>query len=412
MVTNTIPGTAAGTGFVDDARLPARDRLLDEAAMATVLGSSLGLVPTSCRRLRTKYRIGESLRVGYQLVPRSGPPVQVSLRCFAGRLPDPGPTSPDLVLEELGAFGWVFPNDRKLHSLSTFWTDREARRRVLKAGATELDLVAYAPEKSATIRCSDADQPLAFAKLYGEGRHRAAATLHRHLGPLLIDSGVGAPEVIGSDDQLGLVVLSPLSGSTISSRHTALDWYRLGRATARLHSVEAGMPLHRFERATMPRLQAAAQFITTARPDVGSAVGRLLEALERGRGQVEDEPDALLHGDLHGKNVLATDEGLGFIDLDQASVGPAASELGSAIAALRYDSGSPATPVTTFETHLLEGYAAVGRLPSRQALSWHIAAALLGERALRAVNRVRLGGLARLDDVVQAALHTVEQSAR
>ena len=47
----------------------------------------------------------------------------------------------------------------------------------------------------------------------------------------------------------------------------------------------------------------------------------------------------------------------------------------------------------TLERALLAGYATVREPPERSGLDWHLAAALLGERALRAITRLRVPGL-------------------
>jgi hypothetical protein len=51
----------------------------------------------------------------------------------------------------------------------------------------------------------------------------------------------------------------------------------------------------------------------------------------------------------------------------------------------------------------LRGYASVRLLPARQSLTWHIAAALLIERILRAVTRVRPLGLSYLPELIDDA---------
>ena len=48
----------------------------------------------------------------------------------------------------------------------------------------------------------------------------------------------------------------------------------------------------------------------------------------------------------------------------------------------------------------LVSYATTRRLPTGNSLRWHAAAALLAERALRAVNRVRPEGLRRLREIL------------
>ncbi len=63
--------TAASTLLAADPGVPQRDVLLDAREMAerfvALLGTSGPLRVEQCRRLRTKYRIGESLRVLYRV---------------------------------------------------------------------------------------------------------------------------------------------------------------------------------------------------------------------------------------------------------------------------------------------------------------------------------------------------------
>ena len=51
----------------------------------------------------------------------------------------------------------------------------------------------------------------------------------------------------------------------------------------------------------------------------------------------------------------------------------------------------------------LDGYASVRPLPSETSLAWHTAAALLTERAVRAITRVRLQTLKDLDRTIDDA---------
>ena len=52
----------------------------------------------------------------------------------------------------------------------------------------------------------------------------------------------------------------------------------------------------------------------------------------------------------------------------------------------------------------LDGYATVRTVPAYWSVRWHTAAALLTERALRSVNRVRPAGLAHLAELLDEGL--------
>ena len=110
---------------------------------------------------------------------------------------------------------------------------------------------------------------------------------------------------------------------------------------------------------------------------------------------------------MHLKNGLVTPDGASaLIDLDQAGCGPAAADLGSAIAGLRYAAivdGDARPRRRRSSARCSTATASRRALPGDAALRWHIAAALLGERALRAVNRVRPDGLAHLAGVLAHA---------
>src|SRR5262249_46029188 len=118
------------------------------------------------------------------------------------------------------------------------------------------------------------------------------------------------------------------------------------------------------------------------------------------------EPPVCLHGDVHLKNGLLAEDRVTLIDLDQAALGPAAADLGSLLAGLQYRGCVGVfsrSTVHALATAFLAGYAAVRPLPSPTSLRWHTAAALLEERAWRAVNRLRLRGLQYLDALLAHA---------
>jgi Ser/Thr protein kinase RdoA (MazF antagonist) len=109
--------------------------------------------------------------------------------------------------------------------------------------------------------------------------------------------------------------------------------------------------------------------------------------------------EVLLHGDPHGGNVLVEDGAATLIDLDQAARGDAAADLGGVLAGLRTAARLGALPSHAEQSAtraLLDGYGRVRSLPTAAALRWHVAAALLVERSLRAVTRARPEHLRRL----------------
>jgi Ser/Thr protein kinase RdoA (MazF antagonist) len=101
------------------------------------------------------------------------------------------------------------------------------------------------------------------------------------------------------------------------------------------------------------------------------------------------------------------ENGVALIDLDQASVGPPAADLGSLLAALCYERhiGLLTGPnERALADVFLTGYQQFGMLPGPESLRWHMAAGLFAERAFRAVSRIRLRGLQCLPELLMDAM--------
>ena len=175
----------------------------------------------------------------------------------------------------------------------------------------------------------------------------------------------------------------------------------LGAALSVLHAqpTDGFAP---FTRLDPDQLVAAGDLVCAARPDLASVTDGLVGVLLR--TAPTPGPNVLLHGDLHPKNVLVHDNGVSLVDFDEASVGPAAAELGGVLARLwcprPRDTIDPDTAQAAAEALL----AAYDRRPSRADLLWYAAAALLVERAVRAISRVDAAAIGDLERVLVTAL--------
>ena len=161
-----------------------------------------------------------------------------------------------------------------------------------------------------------------------------------------------------------------------------------------------------FTRLDPGRLGAAGEVLQLARPDLAPLVQSLVDALLRSP-PTRGEP-VLLHGDLHPKNVLVHDAGISLVDLDQAGAGPAAAEVGGMLARLWCPRpGDEITDDTACSRGRLVPHVLRPALGHRDLL-WYAAAALLVERAARAVHRVDVRTLAVLEQVLATALRWAE----
>jgi len=424
---------ASSTGLAPDPVLPHRDALLEAGGPAGRLPALLGLPapPAGAGRVeivRAKYRIGESLRVTYRLPAgaagrrdrrrdRRADDMLVSARMFRpGRL--------DAEVERAVARGcapvavpaletvlWTFPDDRRLSGLDVL-TDPPDHARAGVAGWSSSRLLAYAPEKAATVVCLDAaGRPVAFAKVYaGNAAARAHEILrvaHAHAGPALT-----VPAAVGHLEQHRMTLQSVAPGTPLAVL-PAPSWpapmRALGRALAAVHALPAGH-LGPFARLGTRRVERSAELVAAAVPAVADDVTRLAaDLIAAAPGCRADGPVVHLHGDVHPRNVLVHAEGdaVSLVDLDQAGTGTPAADLAAMVARLlhpRPGGPSPAVGAAAAD-ELLGGYAAAAPwgAPDPADLAWHVAAVLLVERALRHVNCVDVAGIAELPAVLATA---------
>jgi hypothetical protein len=417
--------SAAGTRFnlASDSLLPQRDILLNADEVARRLSSRLGaggpLSIDSCERLRTKYRVGDSLRVLHRIrvgesdftvaartFPRGG-----SGRAYEralGAAVNCGPLRAVVHDAELATVFWTFPNDRRIAGLSALTDIPAELARLFVPAWTRSRVVAYAPEKCATAEClDDESNVLAYAKVYRGDEGRRVFGIYEALGrgASPAANGVRLPRALGYGEAQRMLLLEPIAGRRIADLNgleLTNGYGRLGAALAALHGLPPPEGLPPSSRLDVARLRRAARIIGQARPDVREEARALAERLAARQETANDRP-VCLHGDVHPKNGILRGDRLALIDLDQAAFGDPANDLGSLLASLSYNRLSgllTRAAAQTLGDAFLEGYAGGRQLPPSSRLRWHTAAALLAERALRAVNRVRPEGLIRLRELL------------
>ena len=408
--------------LLKDSALPYRDLLLDIPQAARRLSARIGvdgpIEIQRCERARVKYLPGTSLRVLYR-VQVSGRLYTIATRTFTAGLSRSvferavSRAVPSGVLlpvghdAELDMVYWTFPNDRKINSLAALTSPPERLATIGRLRWATSRAVAYAPEKCVTAEClSDAGVLLAYAKVYAADES-PTYPLYEALWRSLGDRGsrLRVPRALAYCEQDHLLLLEPMAGRRLSDlrrRNRAEGFHRLGVGLAALHQVPAPAALRPFTRLRPDRLQEAARIIAVARPDVYGLGVELAEQLSERRPGLKDS-DVCLHGDVHPKNGVLQNDRIALIDLDQAGTGPAAADIGSLLAALRYSclvKAMSRADERELAGAFLRGYREGGQLPEADSLRWHVAAALLAERALRAVNRVRAEGLKHLNDLL------------
>lgn len=413
---------AARANLATDPALPQRDLLLDldeiTKRLSAQLGSGGAIKIDSCERLRIKYSPGASLRLlhriqigtaSYTVAAHAfteGRSKAAFERAEAKAIPC-GALLPVMRDAELDTVYWTFPNERKITNLSALQTPPRRLASLFDNQWTRSRVVAYAPEKCVTAEClSDKDELLGYAKVYSDGEPSSFAVYDR-LRQTISDarSSLRIPRAVAYLKEYRTLILEPIAGRRITDLR-GVDrphgFRRLGAALAALHSLHVPDDLPPFTRLDPDRLRKAADVIGRSRPDVRGLADEVARELCE-TWTASADPPVCLHGDVHPKNGIIENCRVALIDLDQAGAGPAAADLGSLLAALHYSRcvGLLSPDVERdLSGAFLSGYREARGLPEPSYLRWHVAAALLAERAFRSVSRIRQEGLQRLNELL------------
>jgi len=419
---------SAAAWLADDPAVPTRDLLLDGDVVGRALARHAGvegeLAVERCVRVRAKYRARESLRVVYRLTA-SGRDHWLVARSYTGARAEravregraaavpSGPLRAVTSVPDLGVF-YAFPNDRKIGGLPLL-AGGPALELLTRHPRVETELVAWAPEASATARCRAEDgEVIAYAKVYNDDQAERTQATHDAFALAGTRAGDHAPlvaGVLGCSPARGAIALAPVQGPTLlaldgPARGQALE--RLGAALGALHDYDAIPGTPRFDRFDGERLTTAADVIGRARPDVADAADALARTLRH--ATPETRAICCLHGDPHPGNVVAAGERVALVDLDHIALGPAAADLARILAGLtleRLGGWLDAATERDLAQRVLDGYGAFRALPSERELAWHTAASLLARHALPAVSRVRERALEQLPAILDAGAELV-----
>ena len=390
VIMNTTPLLAL------DPALPQRDVLLDETLMTEYLSHLVEYGIEDCERLRTKYRVGTSLRVLYK-VSGNGRSYRIAARAFprTRRVKNQLTSTAELNAPELNATFWIFPHDRKIKNLAVLCNIPDELRNIEGRTWTTSRIVAHAPEKSVTAQCLDENEHIiAYAKIYAGDEGRRIFETYAHVAQ---SCDVKIPRAITYSERHRLLLLEPVAGAPLSNENA---FFRLGKALKSLHGIDPPSSIQSHTRLTPDAIARASATISLARPDVAALVQQLSDKLI---AQYTHGKPVFLHGDVHPKNIFLNEEALFLLDLDQAAAGPATADLGSVIAGLYCDACTGSRTwreASALKRALLKGY---GASPHSDELRWHVAAALLQERALRSVTRIRTATLQKLPELLRTA---------
>jgi aminoglycoside phosphotransferase (APT) family kinase protein len=236
----------------------------------------------------------------------------------------------------------LFPHDRRLPELIRL-ADENSRRELWQRlfptrrewWTGELQLLRYKPERRLVGRLMAGGQPVAVVKFYGAGdyQHVCSGTKRLRSGATLC-----IPHRIAKSNRCQAAAFEwlagcPLDESMTHGEFSPEDMQRVGAALGELHA-------QRNERAK--RLTPAAESRAILEAAVGldwlcPEFGNRAQDLAR---KIVDEIQRMprhttaVHGDFHPGQVLLQDESVALVDLDAASRGDPAADLGNFLAHL------------------------------------------------------------------------------
>jgi len=283
-------------------------------------------------------------------------------------------------------------------------------REIAGQGWTKSRIVGHAPEKSVTAQCLAGDNKvLAYAKVYAGDEGRDFFNTYVHLAGESQQEYLNVPRALGYSEKHHLLMLEAVAGvslATLATGQRGDAFFQLGRALRALHATASPASFPPSLRFTPEAIERTAATIGEARPDIAPVVQQLSRKLIAQHERYSAGEYVFLHGDLHPKNILLDRERLWLLDFDQAARGVAAVDLGSVIAGFHCEAciGSlTCREVSSFTHAVLSGYGPLSAVGTLESLRWHIAAALLHERALRAVTRIRTRVLHKLPQLLEIA---------
>lgn len=445
---------------VADEKLPQLDLLLDAASLQSIydqeLISARGLATRlridDCQIIRVKYRPGKYCLITTEIKLSDLKNVQVNhqaITLWCGGEGESAMLFDEALckqaartdfgdgifhLPELGAVGWVFPNDLKLTGLPSLFDENTLKNDILpeivalssgedwQVSELKREVVHYVAARSCTVRVSlnlrrgqtdERQSAVLFGKTYclseGEAAWRGMRFLWeseaRQEGRLLI------PEPLAYQPRIKTLWQRGLAGENLFECESSPRYSELlaqaGAAVATLHRIPVSTKVLPEAAAIDQKLIEAQELISRFRPAGRDDLKRLVHELMAANERIGNPPKAMLHGDLHLKNFFLTNDRVALIDLDNFCLGDPWQELGSFTAAIYYQCLVEGRSLQVAEQTLrpfLRAYRdQVDWEVSDATLNLRTAAALIYERVYRCLTRLTPGWPAIVDDLFRLA---------
>lgn len=279
-----------------------------------------------------------------------------------------------------------FPNDGKLRGLPHLTTIEDSPEHCLQLLPRQspegtLVTLSYKPERSYTAQWLVAEQPQAIVKAYTQSRFAIAVANCQRLqsrGLLRLAAPLAYSDRrrLISYEWLNGGGLSPLLADSVGDR-AALT--AVGHALADFHAQPAPLVGINPMLIQIKRVMALTDWVQFVLPELQP----LLETIRTRLVEQLNQLPALyqpIHGDCHAERVLVMPDAIALLNLDHATVGDPALDLGNFMAHLERQclyEAHPQSQLDLIQTQLLTGYRAVSDIDLEPRISVYTALGLL-----------------------------------
>jgi len=245
--------------------------------------------------------------------------------------------------------------------------DPDARARLLGSLGLEncaLRVLRYKPGRRIVLRADGPEGPRAVVKL-----HADASAFDRAAAGAAHASRCGGPELLATAKDAGAIAVAWVPGRTLGPADDPGDFALAGATLASHHA--------RAVEARLPPIDVTAP--GTALGALGALEPALMSDARRIAARLPDLPSGCavaLHGDFSADQIVLGSSGTSIVDWDRAASGPAARDLGSALARLDLDR-LRGIDTDDAAQGLLDGYAEVVAPPPTADVAAYRAHALL-----------------------------------
>jgi hypothetical protein len=339
-----------------ESALPGLATLLDPDAFAAALRSSCpGADITKVRLSKIRYVPTRSCRAAYK-VKAEGEDLLVYAKAYIhDSLVNPAPAHAAyeafnplgknrIVLKHLAIVVTIFPHDDTLIAPRQF-ADAQTRRDQLRTllpdrpdlWESKVRTLHYLPDARYVVQLRTVAGPKAVLKFHGasddfDHAARVAARGLASIGPLRLARQIGCSKrhrMLAYEWLEGQDLSMVVSANELGPENGVL----VGEALAELHRMDPIELISLVGKSVPTRLKSYAELIGFLCPDLAARLDRLTRFIA---SQLDERPFAkrLIHGDFHLKQVLSTDQTVAVLDLDKATYGDPAADLGYFMGAL------------------------------------------------------------------------------